>query len=295
MTLPPNTTSSVTKVHEARRALGLRLRELRRQAGLTGSRLATALSWPASKVSKLENGRQTPTDDDILAWTGATGAPAESEALLASLHTLETQHAEWRRVLQRGLGGVQRELAEFEEKTKLFRVVEVTAVPGLLQTAEYARARFEESVRTHGIPNDVDDAVRARLRRQDVLYRPDKRFHFVVTEAALRFRLCADDAMLAQLERLVALSALRNLKLGVLGFEAQYVVSPRHGFWIFDNDLVTVETHSAELNLAQPQEIEVYGAVFDQLAAVASYGSEARAIILRVIDDLAARSPENGS
>jgi transcriptional regulator with XRE-family HTH domain len=295
MTLPPNTTSSVTKVHEARRALGLRLRELRRQAGLTGAQLASSLSWPASKVSKLENGRQTPTDDDIRAWTSGTGAPAQAEALLASLHTLETQHAEWRRVLQRGLSPVQRELAGFEEKAKLFRVVEVTAVPGLLQTAEYARACFEESVRTHGIPNDVDDAVRARLRRQDVLYRPDKGFHFVLTEAALRVRMCPDDAMLAQLERLVALSALRNVKLGIIGFDARYVISPRHGFWIFDEDLVSVETHSAGLHLAQPQEIELYGRVFDQLAAVASYGSEARAIILRVIDDVASRSPENGS
>jgi hypothetical protein len=101
--------------------------------------------------------------------------------------------------------------------------------------------------------------------------------------------------MLAQLERLVALTAMRNVKLGIIGFDARYAIGPWHGFWIFDNDLVTVETYSAELNLAQPQEIEVYGAVFDQLAAVASYGSEARAIILRVIDDLAARSPENGS
>src|SRR5438309_11501866 len=218
MTLPSNKTSGVTKVHEARRALGLRLRELRRQAGLTGSQLAASLSWPASKVSKLENGRQTPTDDDIRAWTSAAGAPAEAEVLLASLHTLETQHAEWRRILRSGLSPVQRELAGLEEKTKLFRVVAVTPVPGLLQTAEYARACFEESVRTHGLPDDVDEAVRARLRRQEVLYRPDKRFHFVVTEAALRFRMCADDAMVAQLERLVALTALRNVRLGVIGF-----------------------------------------------------------------------------
>ncbi|HMC04899.1 MAG TPA: Scr1 family TA system antitoxin-like transcriptional regulator, partial [Actinomycetota bacterium] len=177
MTLPSNKTSSVTRVHEGRRALGLRLRELRRQAGLTGSRLAASLSWPASKVSKLENGRQTPTDGDILAWTTATGAPGEAEGLLASLHTLETQYAEWRRVLRAGLSAVQRELAEFEEKTKLFRVVEVTAVPGLLQTAEYARACFVESVQVHGLPDDVDEAVRARLRRQELLYRPDKHLH----------------------------------------------------------------------------------------------------------------------
>ena len=125
----------------------------------------------------------------------------------------------------------------------------MTTVPGLFQTAEYARARFEEAVRVHGLPSDVEEAVRARLRRQDVLYRPDKRFRFVVTEAALRFRLCPDEAMLAQLERLVALSAMRNVELGIVGFDAKYVVSPRHGFWIHDDDLVTVETHSAGLNL----------------------------------------------
>jgi transcriptional regulator with XRE-family HTH domain len=295
MTLPSNKTSGVTKVHEARRALGLRLRELRREAGLTGSALAATLSWPASKVSKLENGRQTATDDDIRAWTQTTGAAAEAEALLASLHTLETQHAEWRRVLRTGLHAHQRELVDLEGKTKLLRAFEVTTVPGLLQTAEYARARFEEAVRVHGIPNDVDEAVRARLRRQEVLYRPDKRFHFVVTEGAVRFRLCPDEAMLAQLERLVALSAMRNVELGIIGFEAQCIVSPRHSFWIHDDDLVTVETYSAELNLAQPQEIELYGRVFEQLAAVASYGSAARAVILRAIDDLAARMDSPGS
>jgi len=292
MTLPSNRATGVTRVHEARRALGLRLRELRRQAGLTGSRLAASLSWPASKVSKLENGRQTPTDDDILAWTGATGASAEAEALLASLHTLETQHAEWQRVLRMGLRAHQHELVDLEGRTKLLRAFEAMVVPGLLQTPEYARARLAEAARVHGVPDDVDEAVRERLRRQEVLYRPDKRLHFVMTEAALRFRLCPDDAMLTQLERLVALTALRNVKLGIIGFEARYAVAPWHGFWIFDDDLVTVETYSAELNLAQPQEIELYGRVFDQLAAVASYGSEARAILLRVIDELAKSATE---
>ena len=57
-----------------------------------------------------------------------------------------------------------------------------------------------------------------------------------------------------------------------------------------------VETYSAELNLAQPQEIELYARIFDELAAVASYGRAARSIINGVIDDLAAEIPdEDGS
>jgi transcriptional regulator with XRE-family HTH domain len=93
----------VTSVHEARNALGRRLRELRQLADLSGRQLAESLSWPPSKVSKLENGRQAPTDEDIRGWTRVTNSGVEAEALLASLHTLEIQHAEWQRQIKTGL------------------------------------------------------------------------------------------------------------------------------------------------------------------------------------------------
>lgn len=292
--MPPNRTSGASNVLEARNALGTRLRELRRQADLSGRQLAELLSWPPSKISKLENGRQTPSDDDIRSWTSATDSLAETDALLAALHTLEVQHAEWRRVLRGGLGTYQNEIAEQEHKTRLLRVFEATVVPGLLQTAEYARARFAESVLRLNLPDDIDWAVQGRMARQDVLYRPDKRFHFVLTEAALRLRLCAPGVMLGQLDRLISFSQLPNVRLGIIAFEAPYVVSPRHGFWLHDNDRVLVETYSAELDLRQPQEVKLYGEAFEQLAAVASYGRSARAIIHRVADDLAQEVPEDG-
>lgn len=282
----------MSTVQEARRALGLQLRELRRQAKLTGQQLAESLSWPPSKISKLENGRQTPTDDDIRAWTDSTDAKEDAEALLASLHTLELQQAEWSRVLRSGLRTHQKKIVDQDERVRLFRAFETSTIPGILQTAEYARARFEEALITHRVPNDIDEAVRLRLQRQDMLYRQDKRFHFVLAEAVLRYRRCAREVMLAQLDRLVAVSALPNVRLGVIGFATQYAVGPRHSFWLFDDKLVTIETFSAELNLAQPQEIELYGRVFEQLAGVASYGSAARAIILRVIDELAGEGSE---
>lgn len=294
MTLPPNRTSGVSNVHEARNALGKRLRDLRQQAGQSGRQLAEVLFWPPSKVSKLENGRQTPSDEDIRAWTRATNSEGETETLLASLHTLEVQHAEWRRILRTGLRPHQNELAELDQKTRLFRVFEATVVPGLLQTTEYARARFAEGVRVFKLKNDINDAVQGRMQRQEILYRPDKRFHFVLTEAALRFRLCSPQVMLGQLDRLMSFSALPNVRLGIIGFETQYAMSPWHGFWLYDNDRVVVETFSAALNLAQPPEIELYSTVFDQLAAVATYGRPARAIITRIIDDLAPEAPEEG-
>jgi hypothetical protein len=164
-----------------------------------------------------------------------------------------------------------------------------------LQTAEYARARFAQSITVFKVPNDIDEAVRARVRRQEMLYRPDKRFHFVLTEATLRYRLCAPEVMLGQLDRLISFAALPNVRLGIVGFDTAYVVAPAHGFWLLDSDRVMIETFSAELNLAQPQEIELYSGIFDQMAAVASYGRAARAIVTRVVDDLAPEEPEDGS
>lgn len=294
-TLPPKRTTGVTSVHEARDALGKRLRELRSAAGLSGRQLAESLSWPPSKVSKLENGRQTPTDDDIRSWTQATNSEGETEALLASLHTLEVQHAEWQRQLRVGLKPHQQEIADLDAKTRLFRAFESTFIPGVLQTAEYARYRFAQSITVFKVRNDIDEAVAARVQRQDILYQPDKRFHFVLTEAALRYRLCPPETMLGQLDRLVSLSALPNVKLGIIGFEMAYVVAPAHGFWILDADRVMVETFSAELNLAQPQELTLYSGIFDNLAAVASYGRSARAIINRVIDGLASETSDEDS
>jgi transcriptional regulator with XRE-family HTH domain len=290
-----NLSSGSSSVDEARNALGKRLRELRQQAGLSGKQLAESLSWPASKVSKIETGKQTPTDDDIRAWTGATDAEPQLESLLAALHTLELQHAEWNRVLKTGMKAHQGTLAERDEKTKFFRGFENTVIPGLCQTPEYARARFAQVVMVHKTPNDISEAVEARMRRQGMLYRPDKRFHILLTEATLRYRLVSVDVMLAQMDRLIALSSLRNVKLGIIGFGTQYVTDPRHGFWLLDNDLVRVETYSAELNLRQPQEIELYSNVFEQLAAVASYGGTARAIITGAMQDLAAEAEEAGA
>lgn len=278
-------------------ALGGRLRELRVASELSGKQLAELLTrqasktWQASKISKIENGKQTPSSDDIREWARATNAEGETASLLASLQTLEVQRAEWNRVMRGGIRPRQNALAELDQKTRLFRVFEPGVIPGLLQTSEYARARFAEAIRIHKLKNDINDAVEGRMKRQDIFYRPDKRFHFVLTEAALRFRMCPLPVMLGQLDRLVSLSALPNVKLGIIGFETQYTASPWHGFWIFDDEKVLVETFSAGLTFPQPEEVELYSTIFSELAAVASYGPPARAIITRVIDDLSRQLP----
>lgn len=286
----------MTSIQQAREALGGKLRELRRAARLNGRQLAERLSWPASKVSKLETGKQTPSEADLAAWVEATtGDPQDAAALTAMLHTLQTAHAEWRRLLRGGAGSHQSTWAGMERKASRLRVFESAFVPGLLQTAGYARHRLAQTIAVFGTVNDIDDAVRARMARQEVLYDPRKRFHFVITEAVLRYRLCPPEVMLAQLDRLVAASMLPNVRLGVIPFGTAYVIAPDHGFWMFDDEKVIVEIYSAELTLAQPQEIDLYGKVFGAMASAASYGAEARAVLTRVMEELRSAVPDDGS
>lgn len=287
--------NGTTGVDEARNALGKRLRELRVAAKLSGKELAESLSWVGSKVSKIENGKQTPTDDDIKDWTRVTNSEGQTASLLAALHNLELQHAEWQRVLRAGMKSHQLTLSQLDEQTKFYRGFENTVIPGLTQTPEYARARFAQAVTVHRVPNDINEAVKARMKRQEMLYRPDKRFHFVITEAALRYRLVGLEIMIGQLDRLMAMTSMHNVKLGIIDFKTRYVTDPRHGFWVLDNHLVRFESYSAEINLRQPQEIELYSGIFEHLAAVASYGSDARAIISRVMHELAGEAEDSGS
>jgi transcriptional regulator with XRE-family HTH domain len=282
----------VPAVQDSRAALGSRLRGLRRAAGMTGAQLAGGLGWPTSKISKLENARQTPTDADLRGWARATGHPEVLDELLAALHTIEEQHAEWRRLLRGSTARHQGTVRDRERDVRFLRTFQNAVVPGLFQTAEYTRAVLTASHGSLQLPDvDVDQAVQARMRRQDVLYRADKRFHAVVGEAALRQQLVPVDVLVGQLDRLVAVAGLPTVRLGVLGFDAPLDHVPIHGFVLYDDDRVVVETFSAELTLVQEPEVEVYRRVFDRFAAAARYGRDARLLLTHVIDDLLATQP----
>src|SRR5260370_1298135 len=84
---------------------------------------------------------------------------------------------------------------------------------------EHARPRSPEGVILFKVPKAIDEAGRVRMGRQDLTYHPDKKFPLVLTEAALRSRRCSTEVMLAQLDRLMSLSALPNMRLGIIADE----------------------------------------------------------------------------
>lgn len=276
----------MSDVHQVRLALGQRLRGLRVGAGLSGKDLAESLGWPQSKVSKIERGNQTPAAEDIRGWVQACGTPDLLPDLLSRLGNLETLYAEWQRILRAGTGKRQQTYQEIEAATHTLRVFESMLVPGLLQTPDYARVRLAENIELHGGFNDLDDGVRQRMRRQEVLYDSGRRFYFVLAEGALRTLLCPPRVMAGQLERLIASSLLDTVRIGIIPFGTVLPVCPKHGFWIFDERLVTAETVTAELHLTQPDEVQHYRKIFDAISGVASYDSDARQILTQALTDL---------
>ncbi|GAB2474387.1 helix-turn-helix transcriptional regulator [Promicromonospora xylanilytica] len=285
----PRNTSTNPDILAARNDLGARLRDLRRAAGLTGQQLAGSLSWAQPKISKIETGRQTPSDDDVRSWCRATGSERMAEALLADLHTLQTRHREWQRVMRAGLAAEQSAMGRQEQDTRIFRAFQPTIVPGLLQTPDYARGIIERVSRTTGQRMDVDEVVAARMQRQNILYDTSKKFRLVLTEAALLNYVCSPSAMPGQIDRLINLAMLPNVRLGIIPFDKSYVIVPTHAFWVYDDQLVLVETVSAQLNLAQPQEIEQYTKVFETMALTAVYDDKARVALTRMGHQIVAR------
>ncbi|HKN52456.1 MAG TPA: Scr1 family TA system antitoxin-like transcriptional regulator, partial [Amycolatopsis sp.] len=172
-------------VHQARETLGHRLRDLRKDAGLTGRGLAVLAGWQSSKISKIEYGKQTPTENDIEVWCRHCDALEQVPDLVATVRNIETMYIEWRRMLHLGTRRRQEASIALESQTRLFRWFEPVLVPGILHTAEYAAAVLSRVVDFYGVPDDVTAGVAARMERQQILYRGDHRFHFVLAHQAL--------------------------------------------------------------------------------------------------------------
>lgn len=272
-------------VHQAREALGGRLRDLRKEAGLSGVGLAARAGWTnSSKVSKIEHGKQTPSEDDIRAWCEHTGATAHIPDLIATVRNIEAMYVEWRRMLEVGTRRRQHASKTLEAETSLMRWYEPLLIPGLLHTAAYARAVMRRVIDFYRIPDDLEAGVAARMERQQILYRGNQRFHFIVAYQALLTTVGSTEVMIGQLDRLLAVTSLARVTFGILPSGAEYHV-PTNQFIMFDDRLVNVETISAELAISQPREIALYGQAFNELAQQAVYGQAARGLISQALEE----------
>lgn len=274
------------QVRLAKEAFGSRLRDIRKDAMLSGRQLAVATGMHFTKVSRLEHGKQNPSERDVRSWCSACGAEDQIPELVATLRGIEGMWVEWQQHLKGGLKHLQQTFDRFHEAASVVRSYESIVIPGILQTAEYSGSVLRIANDFYGVDGGVDDAVETRMDRQRFLYQGKQRFLFVAEYWALKTRFGDTEVMRAQLERLLAVTAFPQVSFGVIPPDVVRDMWPGEGVWIFDEKVAVVETTTAEMTVTQPREVALFLRAFGRLQDHAVYGVEARSLIRRAMREL---------
>ena len=256
------------------------LRQLRQTAELSGEAAGKAAGFSQAKISRIEKGVNTPTPKDVATLAEVYRAPIDVRRRLAQL--AEDMKAGSRRVvLNRGGTEFQARLARIEEASEHVRTFGPTVVPGLLQTADYARAIFSSGTLT---PEEIDAGVADRMKRQELLGADGHRFTLLTTAGALSW--CAGSAavMAAQAERLAAPQP-PNVRVGVIPWGRPASVFPMHTWDMYDKRGVTVGLVSSIALFTSPQDVAAYNEMFEKLEEMAAFGDEARAEFARLAEE----------
>lgn len=274
-------------LQQARQALAVRLREIRVEAGLTASALASAAGWHRTKVSKLEHSATMPSAEDIRTWCRLCGAEDQAAELVSSLVAVDTMWTEWRRLERTGLRHVQEAVLPLWERTRRIRIYSSWLIPGPLQTEGYIRALLDATRRRRKLLDDVDQATAVRLAKQDVLYKGEHRFAILLEESVLRYRIGGPAVLETQLRHLLSVMSLPSVSLGIIPLDAdRSLLRPVEMFFMFDEVQVNVEFVSGWLRVTTPREIAMYDQTFGLLSRMAVHGKRAREIVVNALDIL---------
>ncbi|GGP71889.1 helix-turn-helix domain-containing protein [Streptomyces melanogenes] len=264
-------TFEADELGKSRVDLAATLKTLRGQAGKTQAWLARRCNMSQSKVSNIESGKLTPGLVDVELILRALDAPPEWVEQVEAL--ARTANTEWQDVwAQRrtGLERKQNELAGFERSSSEFRYFMLSLVTGLLATPEYVRASLAS------VPGDHSKAIGRKLERQAVLMDPSKRFTFILTEQAVRWPYLTASAMAMQVDRLVSVSRLPNVRLGVVPLEGYMPNAPLNTFTVYDSRIATVETSTGAMIFRDYRDVSAYLKEFTLYEGYALFGGRAR-------------------
>jgi transcriptional regulator with XRE-family HTH domain len=268
-----------------RRRLGSELRRLREAAGLTGDQVIARVGWAsASKLSRLENGRSRPDLADVLDLLDLYAVDGRARDELVSIARDAGNTRGWLRSYP-VMTKRQRGYAELESGCVDIREYATASVPGLLQTAAYARVRILSSRALQQVDvaapdwGDADPGpeteVAARVARQVILTRATDptRYEAVIEESALTGRGGPVAVIREQLNHLCELAALTNLTLRVLPCNAtigdRYLPHTPFSIYRFadpaDPETVAVEALGNDLVTTELPSVRRYSTVFGWL------------------------------
>ncbi len=252
--------------------------------------LAALLGVSQGRVSQIETARYSLTPETLARLADALALPASvRDDLTAYLADLQTEVLSLRLASRRGHRANQARVGAAEEAASTIATYHMALIPGLLQTASYARHML--SVLLPELTG-VDELVTGRLERQRILYDDSRRFRFLLTEWVLRTRLAPPSVLRGQIDRLLTLAVglahveIRILPVGGIPPKAWAMSS----FDVVDDEYVWVELQASEVITRDPVEVARYRATFEGLWLSALAGTSMLAL-LRDVDTWLAGLP----
>ncbi|MFC7550761.1 helix-turn-helix domain-containing protein [Plantactinospora sp. GCM10030261] len=273
--------------------LGAQLRRLRVERGLTRADAGEPIRASESKISRMELGRVGFKERDVLDLLSLYGIHDEQERAAMLTLVREANASGWWHPYSDVVPTWFQRYLDLEATTSLIRSYEAQFVPGLLQTARYARAVVR--LCHHTAPDEeIARRVQLRLERQRLLTRADPPVVWaVLDEAALRRPTGGPRVMREQIEALISIvSTMPNVRLQVLPLATGGHGAAGGSFTILRfplrdlPDLVYIEHLTSALYLDRREDIDCYFDAANRLFVDAAPLTETVKILEGISDDL---------
>lgn len=284
---PRSTSPTVLRI-----MIGAELRRLRERSRITLEEAGRAIRASHSKISRMELGRvgfRTRDVADLLTLYGVSD-DSERDALLSFIP--QAKSAGWWHDYHDVLPSWFETYIGLEEAASGIRNYEVQFVPGLLQTADYARAVVELG-HPGAKAEEIERRVRLRLRRQELLTRPNPpHLWVVVDEAVVRRPLGGRAVMRAQIEHLLEMAELPRVTVQIVPFSAGGHAAAGGPFSIlrfaepYLSDIVYLEQLTSALYLEKREDVDHYLAVMDRLCVAAESGAKTKDMLRQIMTEL---------
>jgi transcriptional regulator with XRE-family HTH domain len=278
-----------------RRRLAAELRRLR--GGRTGTTVAKALGWSPAKVSRYELGQGSFPLEEIEKLLNYYGVTEPRRTQLLDLAAEANERAWWDNYAD-ALSPTYRELLGLESEATSELVWQVTAVPGLLQTEDYARAIHDAHQQVVlERPGVFDRRVAVRMIRQQVLTtrNPLLQLSAVIDEAVLLRKVGTPEVMSGQLRHLAEMAELANIELRVLPLQSETSLKA-NSFTVFEfsseheneklGDVVNTEAVTDQLSIDGESDTYVFRLIFRAFAEASLSPEESRERILQTAQRL---------